>query len=218
MDQMELNAAKREILGKKVRFLRRQNITPVHLFGHGTKSVALQCDTAKLKQVLSKAGHARLLSLKLDSERRPRTVIVREVQTEPRTGELLHVDFFQVAISEKVKVDVPVVLVGEAPALKFKENMLVRELHTLAIKCLPAKIPTAVKLDISSLTDPNQTVRVKDIELDEELTILDDPELAVVRITSRPVEKIEEEEKVVAEEEVEAPEAASLPEQGATEE
>jgi len=115
-------------------------------------------------------------------------------------------------------VDVPVVLVGEAPALKLKENMLVRELHTLAIDCLPAKIPTSVKLDISSLTDPGQTVRVKDIELDEELTILDDPELAVVRITSRPVEKIEEEEKVVAEEEVEAPEAALLPEQGATEE
>jgi len=211
MNQIELYATKREILGKKVRFLRRQGITPVHLFGHGIESVALQCDTTKLKEVLAKAGHTRLISLNLDNERRPRTVVVREVQTEPLTGESLHVDFFQVEIAEEVKVEVPVVLVGEAPVLKSKENMLVQELNTLTVKCLPAKIPTSVELDISFLTDPEQTVRVKDIELDKEITILNDPELAVVRIRSRPVEKVEEKE-VVAEEAVETPEAASLSE------
>ena len=210
MDQIELNATNREILGKKVRFLRRQGITPVHLFGHGIESVALQCDTTKLQQALAKAGQTRLISLKLDNERIPRTVVVREVQTELRTGESLHVDFFQVAMAEEIKVEVPFVLVGEAPVLKSKENMLVQELNTLTVECVPAKIPTGVELDISSLTEPEQTVRVKDIGLDKEITILSDPELAVVRIRSRPVEKVEE--KVVAEEAVKTPEAASLPE------
>jgi len=217
MDQIELNATNREILGKKVRFLRRQGITPVHIFGHGIESVALQCDTTELQQALAKAGHTRLISLKLDNERGPRTVVVREVQTEQRTGASLHVDFFQVEMAEEVKVEVPVVLVGEAPVLKSKENMLAQELNTLTVECLPAKIPTRVELDISSLTDPEQTVRVKDIELDKEITILNGPELAVVRIRSRPEEKVEEKE-VVAEEAVETPEAAPLPEQESKEE
>ena len=216
MDQTELKATKREILGKKVRLLRRQGITPVHLFGHGIESVALQCDTAELQQALAKTGRTGLISLKLDGEKRPRTVVLREVQVKPRTGKSLHVDFFQVKMGEEVKVDVPIILVGEAPALKSKENMLVQELNTLAIECLPAKIPSDIELDLSSLTEPEQTVRVKDIELDKEITILNDPQLAVIRIRSRPVEKIEE--PVVAEEAVEAAEAAPLPEQESKEE
>jgi len=216
MDQIELKASKREILGKKVRFLRRQGITPVHLFGHGIESVALQCDTAKLQQALAKTGKTGLLSLKLDGEKRPRTVVVREVQVEPRTGKSLHVDLFQVTMAEEIKMEVPIVLVGEAPALKSKENMLVQELNTLTVECLPAKIPTGVELDISSLTEPEQTVRVKDIELDKEITILNNAELAIVRIRSRPAEKIEE--PVVAEEAVKAPEAAPLPAQESEEE
>ena len=216
MDQTELKATKREILGKKVRFLRRQGITPVHLFGHGIESVSLQCDTTELQQALAKTGRTGLISLKLDGEKRPRTVVLREVQVEPRTGKSLHIDFFQVKMTEEVKVDVPIILVGEAPALKSKENMLVQELNTLAIECLPAKIPSDIELDLSSLTEPEQTVRVKDIELDKEITILNDPQLAVIRIRSRPVEKIEE--PVVAEEAVEAPKASPLPEQESKEE
>ncbi|MFC1862238.1 50S ribosomal protein L25, partial [Chloroflexota bacterium] len=72
MDQIELEAAKREILGKKVRFLRRQGITPVHLFGHGIESLALQCDTAKLHRVLVGAGKTRLISIKVGNEKEPR--------------------------------------------------------------------------------------------------------------------------------------------------
>ena len=69
MEHMELPATTREILGKKVRFLRRQGITPAHLFGHNVASVALQCDTAQLKHVLAQTGQTRLISLKLDKER-----------------------------------------------------------------------------------------------------------------------------------------------------
>jgi len=209
MDQIELEAANREILGKKVRFLRRQGITLVHLFGHGIKSMALQCDTAQLHRVLAEAGQTRLISLKLDNEKRPRNVVVREVQVEPRTGESLHVDFYQVKMAEQVKVEVPVVLVGEAPALRLRENTLVQELSTLSVECLPAKIPDSVELDLTSLTEPDQTARVKDIELDEGVTVLNDPEVVVVRISTRHVEKVEE--AVVAEEEVagEAPEEKS---------
>jgi large subunit ribosomal protein L25 len=210
MDKIELKVTNREILGKKVKHLRRQGITPVHLFGHGIESLALQCDTGELERVLGQAGQTRLISLKLSKEKKPRSVVVREFDRDWRKGQLVHVDFYQVKMEEKIKLEVPVALVGEAPALKSKTYMLEHELGTLTVECLPAKIPTSLEVDISSLTEPEQTIRVKDVALDKDITVLNDPELVVVKISSRPVEKIEEEVvEEVAEEAVEAPEEAA---------
>lgn len=212
MNKIELQATKREILGKKVRFLRRQGATPVHIFGHGIESVALQCDTAKLQRGLAQAGQTGLISLAVDGEKGPRHVIVRELQREPRTGELLHVDFYQVKMGEKVTVEVPIVFIGEAPALKSKESTLVQALNTLSIECLPDKIPASVELDISALTEAEQALRVKDLKLDKDFTIINDPDVVLARISVRRAEKVEE--VVVAKEEaVEAPEAAPTPEE-----
>lgn len=216
MDQIELKVTMRDVLGKKVRFLRRQGITPVHLYGRGIESAALQCDTSQLQDVLAEAGQTRLINLKLEGERRPRTVVIREVQKGIRPGELYHVDFYQVQMAEIMKVDVPIILVGESPALKSKENMLSHDLNVLNIQCLPANIPTSIEIDLASLTEPDQAIRVKDIELDEEITVLNDPELVVARIIARPVEKVEEVEVAEAEleeEAAEAPEAAPAPEE-----
>jgi large subunit ribosomal protein L25 len=220
MDKIELKVANREVLGKKVKHLRRQGITPVHVFGHGIESLALQCDTRELEQVLSQAGQTRLITLKLAKEKKPRTVVVREFDRDWRRGQLVHVDFYQVKMEEKIRLEVPVVLIGEAPALKSKTNMLEHALGTLTVECLPAKIPNSLEVDINSLTEPDQSIRVKDVTLGEGITVLNNPELVVVKISLRPVEKVEEkieekvEEKVeeVAEEEAEAPKEAPLDE------
>ena len=216
MDKIGLEVTNREILGKKVRHLRRQGITPVHLFGHGIESLALQCDTGELEQVLAQAGQTGLIGLKLDKEKKPRTVVVREFDRDWRRGKLLHVDFYQIKMEEKIRLEVPLVLVGEAPALKSKDNMLEHELETLTVECLPAKIPASVGVDISSFTEPGQAIRIKDIALDKDVTVLNDPELVVVKISWRPVEKVEEEVVEVVEEAVEAEEAVE--EAGAPEE
>jgi len=208
MDQAELQVSKREILGKKVRFLRRQGITPVHLFGHDIESLALQCDTDRLQHVLAQSGHTTLIALKLGNERRRRSVVVREIQRGSRRREVLHVDFYQVRMAEKIKVEVPIVLVGEAPALRSRDNTLAQQLNTLTVECLPSEIPASIELNLSTLTEPEQVIRIKDVELGQEIAVLNDPELVVVRISSRPVEKIKE--KVVAEEAVETPEAGLL--------
>jgi len=208
MEQIELNAAKRDILGKKVRFLRREGITPVHVFGHGIESLALQCDTSTLQQVLSQTGQTRVINLKVDGETTPRTVMVRETQQNILKGDLLHVDFYQVKMTEVIDVDVPIFLVGEAPALRNKENMLSQELNELSIQCLPANIPNSIEIDVSSLTEPDQTIRVSDIVPGEGVTIVNDPEVMVARIAvQREVEEIPEAVEV-AEEVVEAEEEA----------
>jgi len=198
MEQIELQTSNRDILGKGVRFLRRQGITPAHLFGHGLKSLTLQCETAKLERLLAQAGATRLISLRVNNEKMARPVLVREIQTESITGKLLHVDFYQVKMEEKVEVEIPIVLVGEAPALKARDNMLLRELNALTLECLPGKIPTRLEVNIGSLTERGQAVRVKDITVGSDISILNDPEQVVVTVIVRAKEKVEE--KVVARE------------------
>ena len=209
MEEIKLEASNREILGKKVRFLRRKGIIPAHLFGHGIESIALQCNAAELEGVLAQAGQSRLLSLKVSKVNEPKNVIVREIQKDPQTGRLLHVDFYQVSMAEEIKLEVPIVLVGKAPALEVKENMLLQELESLTIECLPDRIPARIDLNLSSLTEVEQAIHVKDITLGEEIRVLNDPAQLVVKISLRPVEKVEE---AVVEEVVKAPEAVPPPE------
>jgi len=114
-------------------------------------------------------------------------------------------------MAEKIKVDVPIVLVGEAPALKSRESMLSQELNSLTIECLSNQIPANVGVHLSPLTEAGQAIRVTDLVLDEEVTILNDPEALVVKVNLRPREKVVEE--IVVEEAAEAPEAALLPEE-----
>jgi large subunit ribosomal protein L25 len=217
MDKIELKVANREILGKKVKHLRRQGITPVHVFGHGIESLALQCEARELERVLSQAGQTRLINLKLAKEKKPRTVVVREFDRDWRKGGLVHVDFYQVRMEEKIRVEVPVVLLGEAPALKSKEHMLDHELGTFNVECLPANIPSSIEVDISSLIEVDQAIRVKDVTLDKDITVLNSPDLVVAKISMRPVEKVEEEvveEAVAAEAEAEEKEAEAAEEAG----
>jgi large subunit ribosomal protein L25 len=199
MEELKLTAAKREVLGKKNRFLRRRGITPAHLFGHDLESMPLQCDTVELKKIIAHAGTTRLVSLRIDGEKGPKNVFVREIQRDTLGKNLLHVDFYQVRKGEKMTMDVPIVLVGEAPAMKGKGRLLSRGITILNIECLPEKVPPQIEVDISKLTELEQTIHVKDIVLDPYITIHADPEQLVVKVTEVVI-KVEEEKPVVAEE------------------
>jgi large subunit ribosomal protein L25 len=115
--------------------------------------------------------------------------MTREIQKDAITGELIHVDFYQVRMGEKIKVEVPITLVGEAPALRMKENFLVHELDTLEIECLPNEIPTHIDLDVSSLEHTDQALHVSDIVLGKNITIFSHPEQVIVKISAGYVEK-----------------------------
>jgi large subunit ribosomal protein L25 len=219
MEGLTLEASKRDILGKRTRFLRRQGITPAHLFGHGLESVALQCDTAKLQRLIARAGRTRLVALGVEGDKEPRSVFIKEIQRDPRTGELLHVDLFQVSKAEEVRVDVPIILVGEAPAMKAKEYTLTHSLTSLSIECLPDKLPPQIEVDLSPLTEVGQAIYVRDITLSPDITVHNDPDQMVVKVSEVRVEKVEEvvaAEEVVAEAEAEAV-AGEAAEEGAEE-
>jgi len=212
MEQLALKCAGREVLGKRVRFLRRQGITPVHVFGHGVESLSLQCETPQLQRILTRAGKTRLISLQLAKGDKARNVIVREVQRDAITGQLLHVDLYQVKATEKMKVQVPIVLVNEAPALKVsKEYAQEQGLDNLEVECLPADIPDKIEVDLSPLIEAEMAIRVKDLKLDDKLTTVTDPERVIVRIAIRrvEVEEVAPKEEVVAEAAAEGAEAGA---------
>lgn len=214
MEKIELKAASREVLGKKVRALRRGGIIPVHLFGQDVEPTPLQCDASDLKHVINKAGKTHLVDLKVDKEKKVTKVVAREIQRDPIKGSLLHVDFYQVRMTDSIKVDIPVVLIGEAPALKVKTNMLLRELDSVTIECLPDDIPDNIEVDIGILEEAHQAILVGDLEVPEGVTIITDPEHDVARIGEIRVSAADEaadvaEAEAAAEEGAEAAEATA---------
>jgi len=191
MKSLQLNANRREILGKKTRFLRRQ----------GTTSLSLECQTTELADIVGQAGMTRLIDLSIDNDKQPKKVIIREIQRDSISRQLIHVDFFQIKLTEKMKADIPIVIVGEAPALKEKGRILSQSLSHLGVESLPDKLPPHIEIDISPLTEMGQAIRVSDIVLDPAVTITTNPERMVVKIAEAAIARVEKEEEAEGEEE-----------------
>lgn len=203
MDNIELVAHKRDLLGKKVRFLRRKGVTPVNLYGHGVESVSLQIETPALKKALAQAGKTNLVHLKIGSAKRPHMTIVRGIQRDPVKGELLHVDFYQVKMDQKLKIAVPLVLTGKAPAVKEFGGILVQELSSIEVECLPANMPHSIEADLSGLVELDQALHVKDLRVGENVAIITDLGKVVAKIARLRIEVVEEVAAPAAEAEVE---------------
>ena len=213
MATLELKATKRHIEGKKVQELRRTGVTPAHLFGPGVESLAIQCDTSNLRNILAEAGHTQLVTLKLGHEHNPRTVMIREVQIDNFRGALLHVDFYQVKLTENIRVNVPIILIGDSAAAKMKGNSLVQELNDLTVQCLPANIPNKVEVDVTPLVTADQLIRIKDLPAIKDVTIINDLGVVVARIAVEVAEVVEEKPKA-AEEGAEATAEGAAPVEG----
>lgn len=207
MDIAQLDTLPREVLGKKVKLLRHQGLTPIHLYGKGADSLALQADTLALRRVLSQAGQTSPVNVRVDGT--DHFAFVREIQRHPVTGHLLHVDFLQVPLTERMRSVVPIHLAGEAPAVRMQGGSLLQTLHQLEVESLPAEVPSSVVVDISSLDDFEKAIRVADIDLGPNVTVRTDPDTVVARVQpARAEEKVEEVVERVAAEEEAPPEPA----------
>ncbi len=184
MDTISLDVSSRDVLRKKVKALRREGMTPLHLYGKGKPSRALQADSFTVGRVVEQVGHSVPLHLKMDGAKEQALVFIREVQYHPITNRVLHVDFYQVDAAERVSGSVPFVLTGEAPAVRIHRGVLMQTLHYLSVECLPMAMPERIDVDISHLEELEQGIRVSDLVTDAGVTILADPEDLIVRINS----------------------------------
>jgi large subunit ribosomal protein L25 len=204
MEKLEITCSIREATGKGVaRKLRQDGKIPGILYG-GDRVVSLTLDPKDILNVLgSHAGENAIVQLNLSGEQaKERKVILREIQFDSVNRRLLHVDFFEVAMDEELEVRVPVEMEGVPVGVEQDGGVLTQLLYELHIKCLPDQIPDQVSIDVSELAIGDAR-HVSDLTVPPGITVVEDPETAVVNVTAPRVEVVVEEE---VEEEVEVEE------------
>ncbi len=154
----------------KSRALRHQDIIPAVLYGHGLKNQTLQVDSKTFTKIFKAAGHTSLVDLSLAQLKH--TVLIREVQYHPLKGSMLHVDFYQVRLDEKINTYVPLAFVGESSAATDQGGVLIRNLDEVELEALPQDLPHDIKVDISKLDVFDQPLRVSNLTLSPGVTIL----------------------------------------------
>ena len=192
MEKIELYAASRKVIGKQVKALRRAGLVPANLYGHSVEPTSLQIDAKTLNRVLTRAGQSRLITLNVEGRPGPLMALARDVQREPITGNLYHLDLFAVSMTERIRLDVRIVLVGESPAVQRGEGVLVHALNTVQIECLPGDLIDSIRLDISGLDKVDAHYAVKDLSVSAGVQILADLDETVVRVSPIREEKVEE--------------------------
>lgn len=161
--KIELNAEKRTILGSGVNKLRNDGYVPAILYGKNQENIALQIPVKDFHKVFESAGESTLIYLNVGGQVFP--TIIHDVSRDPVKDNILHADFYKVRLDEKIKTNVPVVFVGEAPAVKDLGAIFIRNINELEVEAFPQDLPHEIIVDISSLENFGNQILVKDIDL-----------------------------------------------------
>ncbi len=188
MERMTLNVQKREERGKgAARSLRRAMMIPAVLY-RGGGSLPIKIPKKELSQFINAtAGEQVMVTLQFaDGENK--LALMKDYQVDPTKREMLHVDFFEVSLTEKVRVSVHVITVGEPIGVKRDKGVLQNLIREIEVECLPDKIPGHIKVDISRL-EIGQSLHVGDLNLGEDVKILTDPAEVLANVIAPAVEE-----------------------------
>ena len=191
MEKYVLEAKKREIIGKQVKALRRDGLLPAVIYGSDIEPMPLTLNTNEVRQILSVTGANTLITIKIG--KKEHLALVRDLQREVITRNLLHVDFQEVSMEETISTTVPVLVVGESPAVKELNALLVTSLDYLQIEAKAKDLPDTISVDVSELVQIGDNILVKDLIISGDVNILDDLELTVVVVAAPTLMEIEPE-------------------------
>ena len=221
MDRLSLQAEERIILGKKVKNLRKDGKLPGHVFGKGLETEHVSVDGKTFLQIFKEAGETGVIDLKIsklaadavDAEK-VRPVMVRGIQYNPVSGEPVHIDFYQVNLTQKVKVPVPLVLIGEQPeSVHLGETIVLQTLNEVQVEALPTDLVENIEVDITPLKNIDDAITVGQLSYDRsKLTIDAAEEDIVVKLAPAVTAEME---KLLEEQAAETAEAAAETEAGA---
>ena len=207
MEKVLIQAEKRDVIGKKVKALRREGKLPAVIYGHGIDPISIALDVRDGSRTLAKASSSTLVTIELDGKQYP--TLVREKQLDFIRNSIIHVDFLAVSMTEKITATVGVTIEGESPAVKEFGAILVTGLTDIEVECLADDLPESFTVDVSALTEISSGIYVKDVATLENVEILSDLEEMIVIATAPAVE---EEEEEVEEELLEGEEELGEPE------
>ena len=185
----ELQAEVRTAIGRGVNALRQSGKVPAVVYGHRIAPTSIQLDAREVATALRKIGRNTLISLNVAGAKK--MVLAREVQRDPVRRNILHLDFYEVNMSEKIKAAVRVLTTGEPADVKSGVGVLLQERDVLEIEALPGDLIDSVTIDISNMKI-DDAVRVKDIVIPAGITVLDDADEEVLRLTRFVEAKAEE--------------------------
>ncbi len=195
-DRLTITLDPRTLTGKKVKNLRKAGIIPVHLYGQGVESQSLQCEARTLYRVLADAGMNTPISVSIPGEDEEKLTFIREIQWDPVRGELLHVDFLNVDVANEITTSVPIILIGDAPAVHIvPDSSIVQLLREVEVRALPLDVPSEITADIGLIQEAGDVVRLADIVLPEGVVSLMEDEEVIARLEIVRAEIVEEEEE-----------------------
>lgn len=200
----ELAISHREVMGKATKRLRKAGIIPANIFGHKETPQAVQLEAIEFDRLRRSHAATGIIALRLPGSSGVQTALIRHVQHDPRSGKVIHIDFFRVSMTERLNVKVPLHFVGEAPGVKVEGGVLLHLLDTLEVECRARDIPENIEIDVSSLADIDSILHAGEVKLPASITLVTDPNEGVVKVAASRLEKEIEE----AAPEVAAPEAA----------
>jgi large subunit ribosomal protein L25 len=187
-EKILLAAEKRTVLGKQVKKLRKQGILPANIFGKDFKSLSISVQANDFTKVFSEAGETGVVYITVDGEEIP--TLVKEVQKHPVNDNILHIDLRKINLKQKIETEVPLEYVGESPAEK-DGAVLMYPVDKVVIEALPTDIPHALEIDLSTLTEIDQTFTIANLPKSDKYVIIDDPETVLVSVTAHKEESIE---------------------------
>ncbi len=206
-----LAAAPREVTGKAVARLRRDGLLPAVVFGHGLDSQSVSLDAHEFDQLRRHTGPNALIDLSVDGKR-ARPVLIHGVQVHPLSRRPVHVDLFVVRMTEEMAVDVPIVPVGVSEAVATHGGTLLQVIDTIRVRALPDHLPQQVEMPIDRLVDFDAVLKVSDLSLPADVTVLTDVDEVIAKVAPPRVET----EAEAAEAQAEAEEGAPAGEAEAT--
>ncbi len=189
----QLTVEKRKLRGHQLKKLRREGWLPANLYGKKIKSLMVQVQYQAIKKFFDQYGETNLIDLQIEGEKKPRPVLMKNPQYNPVDDSLLHLDFYQVNLAEKVSAKIPLAFRGEAPAVEHGQGVLVPVMQEIEVEALPTDLPEEISVDISHLEKVGDEILVKDLEINrQKITPQAGPEQVVVKIEA--VAKEEEKE------------------------
>ena len=203
MERIELKTEARKIHGKKVKGLRASNLIPAVVYGPDMDSQSIQIDERHLIKVLQHAGSTALIYLFVDDASEPRVVLAREIQRDILTGRTMHVDFYEVRLTEMVRTMPRLEFVGESPAVKAGIGVLIHGMNSVEVECLPTELISSIEVDVSVLETLEDNILVSDLPVPDSVTIIADPGDVVASVVPVRVAEVEEVEELELEEGVE---------------
>ncbi|GCE48416.1 large subunit ribosomal protein L25 [Thermosporothrix hazakensis] len=185
--QVELQVVPREVQGKATKRLRAKGIIPANLCGHKQISRPIQFDEVQFERLRKKHGTKSIYALRLP-DGKVQTALIKEVQYDPVSSHLLHVEFSRVDMEEMISVKIPLHFVGESPAVKNLKAVPLHLVDELSVKCRATDIVPAIDVDISVLENIDDVIYAKDIKLPQGIELEIDPEEPIAKAAAPKVE------------------------------